>query len=324
MHTPQIFQYLDFRVFLGEWFAWKKEVDPGFSLRTFARVPDLGLSSSSFLSAVLKGRKNLSQGLRLKFGRALGLQAGELEYFELLVQFNQAKSADERNHYFAHLSKFHSSRARILDEPKYSFFSRWYYRVVWNYFALHQDQNNPAQIAKAVFPAISPSEADEAIRVLLELRLIKRLANGYAITDRHLATGKRFPGAEAARHQREMLQLALDNLERVPVEARQYNAMSFSISERGFGRIRERMDAFRAELRELVEADEGGDRILALSMQLFPCSRRESALSSPPAAPQARHPSGAPARSQAGRGGASSDTGNPEGFQGPAIAKTQL
>lgn len=307
---PQIFQYLDYRTFLSDWFAVKKGISPDFSLRTFARIPDLGLSSSSFLSAVIKGRKNLSQSLRLKFGRALGLQAGELEYFELLVQFNQSKSGDEKNHYFAHLSKYHSSRARILDESGSRFFSRWYYRVVWNYFALRQDQNNPAQIAKAIFPPISPSEADDAIRVLLDLRLIKRLANGYALTDRHLATGKRFAGDGAGAHQKAFLQLALDNLDRVPGEARQYNAMSFSISERGFGRIRERMDAFRAELRELVEADEGGDRILAMAMQLFPCSRMEMpALQGPGGQGPGWAGSG---KVGSGRGGASVDTGNPE------------
>lgn len=293
MESPQIFQYLDYRAYLGDWIKWKKGMDRAFSMRVFAKRPELSLSSSSFVSAVLKGRKNLSQALRLKFGRALGLQGGELEYFESLVQFNQSKSADERNHHLAHLTRHHSSRALILDDARHGLFSRWFYRVVWNWFALHQDQNNPAQIAKAVHPPISAAEADEAIRVLLDLRLIKRLANGYAVIDRHLSTGDRFAAPEAATHHREFLQLALDNLDRVPAESRRYDALTFSVSMKGFARVRERMDAFRAELRELVEADPGADRIMALSMQLFPCTRAEPATVRP-------------------KGGASVDSGNPE------------
>lgn len=293
MESPQIFQYLDYRAYLGEWIRWKKGRDPAFSIRVFAKRPDLALSSSSFISAVLKGRKNLSQSLRLKFGRALGLQGGELEYFESLVQFNQSKSADERNHHLAHLTRHHSSRARMLDEARHGLFSRWFYRVVWNWFAIHQDQNNPAQIAKAVHPPLTAAEAEEAIRVLLDLRLIKRLANGYAVTDRHLSTGDRFAAPEAATHHREVLQLALDNLDRVPAESRRYDALTFSVSPKGFARVRERMDAFRAELRELVEADPAADRIMALSMQLFPLSRAEPATARP-------------------KGGASVDSGNPE------------
>jgi uncharacterized protein (TIGR02147 family) len=276
MEAPIIYQYLDYRTYLGDWIRWKKVSERGFSLRSFVQVPELSLSSSSFLSAVLKGRKNLSQSLRLRFARALGLDGLEVEYFELLVQYNQSRTADERDHYFAQVSRHHSSRARPLEGAEYRLFSRWYLRVIWHWLALHQDQHNPAQIAKALQPAITPLEADEAIRALLELRLIKRLANGYEVGERHLATDRLFAAAEATPHQREMLLLALDNLDRLPAEERQYECVSFSVSGRGFDRIRARMDSFRSELRDLVEADPGGDRVMALSMQLFPCTRAEA------------------------------------------------
>lgn len=292
MKTPQIFEYRDYRAYLGDWIRWKKGIDPDFSLRTFAKHPDLRLSSSSFLSAVLKGRKNLSQSLRLRFGRALGLEAGELECFELLVQQNQSRSAEEKNHYSAHLSKYQSSRARLLDGEGRRFYARWYYRVVWNWLALHPDQGSPALIAKSLQPPLKTAEVEEALKALLDLGLIKRLANGYGVLDKHLAPERPFAGAEAMGHHKDILRLALDSLERVPAASRGYQALTFSISERGFGRIRERMDAFRSELRELVEADEGGNRVMALAMQLFPCS-----LSGPPGK---------------GRGGASADASNPE------------
>jgi len=65
VEAPRIFTYLDYRAFLEDFFAFRKSRDPEFSLRTFARLPGLALSSSSFISAVIKGRKNLSQNLRL-------------------------------------------------------------------------------------------------------------------------------------------------------------------------------------------------------------------------------------------------------------------
>ena len=73
VEPPRIFSHLDYRVYLKSFFAYHKSRDPGFSLRTFARLPGLALSSSSFISAVLSGRKNLSQNLRLRFARAMGL-----------------------------------------------------------------------------------------------------------------------------------------------------------------------------------------------------------------------------------------------------------
>jgi uncharacterized protein (TIGR02147 family) len=225
---------------------------------------------------VIKGRKNLSQNLRLRFGRAMGLEPAEMEYFELLIQFNQSKSEEERSHYQAQLARFHGSRARVLEEAGQRFFARWYYGVVWHYFGLHRDQSSPARIAKSLFPPLSAEQVEEAIRVLLELQLIKKLANGYGVNDRHLASGKAFRGAPARDHNKAFIKLALDHLERAPSAERHFNVTSFSISRRGFERIRKRIDALRAEVRELAEADGGGggtgDRIYALALQMFPCS----------------------------------------------------
>ena len=98
---PRIFTYLDYRTYLEDYFAHRKKRDPGFSLRTFAKSPELSLASSSFISAVIKGRKNLSQHLRLRFGMALGLDKAEMEYFQCLIQFNQSRTADEMAHFHA-------------------------------------------------------------------------------------------------------------------------------------------------------------------------------------------------------------------------------
>jgi uncharacterized protein (TIGR02147 family) len=278
--APRIFTYLDYRTFLEDFFLFRKTQDPEFSLRTFARLPGLALSSSSFISAVLKGRKNLSQGLRLRFGRAMALGPTEMEYFELLIQHNQSKSADEKAHYQAQLARFHGSRARVLQEGQARFYSRWYYAVVWHYFGLRQDHNSPARIAKSIFPPITPQQAEEAIRVLLELKLIRKLANGYAVIDRHLAAGKGLRGSAAREHHKEFVRLALDGIDAAPAKDRRFDVTSFSISARGRERVMERIDALRAEVRELAETDErgaGGSRVYALSLQLFPCSLEDGA-----------------------------------------------
>jgi len=289
--APRLFDFQDYRAYLAAHFAYRKSCEPEFSLRAFARHPELKLSSSSFLSAVLKGRKNLSQALRLRLGRALGLKPAELEYFESLVQANQGKSAEDRAHYRARLARFQGSRARALSESEYRFFACWWYAVVWHWIGLHPDQSNPARIAKSVRPQLEPAQAEEAIRALLDLKLIKKLANGYAVTERHLAAGPG-PGAEAARaHAREFLRLAQDDLERPAAGDSEYHVLSFALPARGRERLREKLDALRAEARELA-AEAGaagpGERVYALAWQFFPCSEGDGAPEGASAHPQAR------------------------------------
>jgi uncharacterized protein (TIGR02147 family) len=198
-----------------------------------------------------------------------------MEYFELLVQHNQSKSPEEKAHYQAQLARFHGSRARVLHEGQARFYARWYYGVVWHYFGLRQDENNPARIAKRIYPPITTAQAEEAIGVLLELKLIRKLANGYAVSDRHLAAGKGLRGAAAREHHRDFLRLAMAGIDAAPAGERRSSVTTFSISARGRERVMERVDALRAEVRELAESDARaaeGSRVYALTLQLFPCS----------------------------------------------------
>jgi uncharacterized protein (TIGR02147 family) len=269
---PLIFLYLDYREYLAAYFAFRKAGDKAFSLRAFAKRPELKLSSSSFLSAILSGRKNLSQNLRIRFGQALGLKLAEMEYFEILIQFNQSKSPDEKKHFFAQLSRYHAPKARVLQDTQHRFYAHWHYSVVWNIIGIRPDLSNPILIGKSLVPPLSAQQVEEAIRVLLELKLIKRMANGYAVIDRHLTSSKTFRGPLARQQYREFLQTAQTSIDLVPASERKLNLMSFSASTAAMTKIKERLETFRNEMRKIIDADSGEDRVYALAFQLIPCS----------------------------------------------------
>jgi uncharacterized protein (TIGR02147 family) len=271
--APQILQYLDYRDFLRDYSAHRKTVDPEFSQRTFAREAGLPASCSSLLPAVVKGRRQLSQNLRIKFGKAMRLGEREYRYFDLLVQFNQAKGMTEKNFFFAQLAKFRSSRARIVGETQFRFFSKWYYSAVWNYFGFEQKQRHPGIIAANILPPITPTQAEESIKLLLELGLIKKTASGYMVAERHIYTEKNVQALAARQHIQEMGALAMQVFETTPADQRQYNALMFSISKDGFQSIKDRIRSFQEELREIIDRDNKEDRVYTLTMQLFPNSK---------------------------------------------------
>lgn len=270
---PQLLQYLDYRDFLRDYCAFQKTIDENFSQRTFAREAGLPASTSSLLPAVIKGRRQLSQNLRIKFGKALQLGERESRYFDLLVQFNQAKGMVEKNFFFSQLTKFRSSRAQIVGETQYRFFSKWYYSAVWNYFGIDQKQRHPGIIAANIYPPLTPGQVDESIELLLELDLIKKTASGYTVTDKHIYTEKNVQAMAARRHIHELTGMAMEVFEKLPPENRQYNALMFSISGEGFKAIKERIRSFQEELREIIDRDGKEDRIYTLTMQLFPNSK---------------------------------------------------
>lgn len=274
--APQILQYLDYRDYLRDFYAHRKSIDPDFSQRTFAREAALPASCSSLLPAVIRGRRQLSQNLRVKFGKGMKLGEREFRYFDLLVQFNQAKGMTEKNFFFAQLAKFRTSRARIVGETQYRFFSKWYYSAVWNYFGFDQKTRHPGAIAARILPPITLSQAEEAIQLLLELGLIKKTASGYAVAERHIYTEKNVQAMAARQHVQELMAMAARVFPDLPADQRQYNALMFSISKDGFQAIKDRIRSFQEELREIIDRDRNEDRVYTLTLQLFPNSKAPS------------------------------------------------
>jgi uncharacterized protein (TIGR02147 family) len=270
---PKVQDYLDYRAFLNDFYEWKRVADPEFTQRVFAREIGLPASGSSMLPAILKGKRNLSQSLRVKFARALSLPERSSRYFDLLVQFNQAKGMEEKNHFFSQLSRFHASKAHVLQESQFEYFSRWHYSAVRTYFLMETRERDPSRIAAKLFPEVSAEKVAEAIKVLLELGLIKKTVNGYTVTEKHLTTPPDVRAEAARKHVHELSRLSLEVLDRAPPDLRQFNTLMFSVSPQGFTALKDRARSFLEEVREILDRDQGEDRIYTLNLQLFPNSR---------------------------------------------------
>jgi uncharacterized protein (TIGR02147 family) len=269
--SPRLLDYLDYRVFLTDWMAFQKERKSSFSLRAFTlRV---GLASASFLSAVLKGKKNLSDEVRLRLAAALGLGGEDEEYFHWLVQFNQAKDMDGKNYCFRQLQKFRGSRARKVGEGQYRFYSKWYYAAVWNWFGLHKKNRNLATIGQSILPAITVSQVEEAVQVLVECGLLRKVANGFEPCETHLTTEPEVASLAVKNHIVDLNRIAGELLDKVPAKDRQYNTLMFQVSGKGFETIKDRIRLFQEELRDILDHDQGEDRIYTLAMSLFPNSQ---------------------------------------------------
>ena len=84
-----IYEYIDYRSYLGDYFIERKKANPRFSHQLFAQKA--GIKSSGFVLHVIKGQRNLTKPVLLKISRALGLDSAQTDYFEDLVSFDRAK-----------------------------------------------------------------------------------------------------------------------------------------------------------------------------------------------------------------------------------------
>ena len=79
MRKPLVFEYLDYRSFLKDMYAYRKRRDPVFSYRYFSGKA--GFASPNFLKLVIDGQRNLSHTSMLKIAKGFGLKGNEMEFY---------------------------------------------------------------------------------------------------------------------------------------------------------------------------------------------------------------------------------------------------
>lgn len=269
---PDIFSYLDYRRFLHDLYAERKAKAKYFSYRYLAQKT--GLKSVGFFTWVLQGKRNLSPRLVLKFAEAFKLNRQETGYFELLVSYNQAKSHEEKKHYFDKIASLKRASAKVVDPASYEFYEKWYYSAIREVAGVQPFKDDFAKLGKSLAPPISAAEARRAVELLEKLGFIARDAEGrYQRKESTLTTGEGWKSVAIAHFQLQALDLARQALDRFPKTERDISTLTFSCSAETFAAIREKMKGWRQELAELVKNDPRPDGVFQLNFQAFPLSK---------------------------------------------------
>lgn len=275
-HTGiSIFEYLDYRKFLIDFYGFKKSVNKHFSHRVFARKA--GLTSSGYFSEIINGVRNLSKNKVAKFAKGLELEDKERAYFELMVRFNHADSNKAKQSLYEMMVAAMPTQIHQLKRSQLEYFSKWYYVAVRETLAIHAVRDDYAELAEKLHPSITPTQAKSAIRLLHELGLIEKDAEGFWRA-RHLSLlSKRDESAALLLRafQGEMIGKAREALETVPEGHRDISNITMSISGEGMERLKVMVADFRKRVQEFVQSDRNEDRVLQLNIQLFPLTRIE-------------------------------------------------
>lgn len=272
-----VFRYLDYRAFLAAYYRARKK--RGFSYRAFSRMA--GLGAPNYLQLVINGQRNLSAEMAARFARTCGLTGDAAQYFEQLVDFNQAQGADARNRAYQKLLAFgRYRRGHRLEVAHAAYHSKWFLPAIRELAVSRHFVEDPAWIASVLRPRIKPSEAKHALDTLLELGLLERDPHGRLRQgERVVSTGPQTQGLHITNYHAEMMGRATAAMELVPAAERDISALTFCVGPEGLARLKRRIQAFRRELIEMVEAEAERDQVVQLNLQLFPLSASTGATS---------------------------------------------
>ncbi|OGS37469.1 MAG: hypothetical protein A2293_11090 [Elusimicrobia bacterium RIFOXYB2_FULL_49_7] len=265
-----LFDYVDYREFLKDYYEFKKLTQAGFSHRYF--LAKAGLKGPNFLKNVIDRKKSLSSISIPQFAKALELNKKESEYFAALVLFNQAKQISRKQFYFNQLSEFATqSNAQQIQKNQMAYFSNWYNVVVREFIHCNFFTGDFEALAHALYPQITPRQAEKAVDLLLELNLIRKdNDNVFRLTSNIMTTGPEIKSMGVREYHRNMIEISKQAIDDIPLEKRYYRTITGSFSEDTFEKIKLEVDSARRKILALIESDQGPRKVFQINMQLFP------------------------------------------------------
>ncbi len=271
---PVVFDYLNYRLFLKDLFKEEKKKPTSQITHKFI-LAELGITSTGFMSNVVAGRKNLTHIQATKIAKILKFKKPEMQYFEILVYFTQAKTIEEKNEYFNRLVTLQKVKMKVIDKKKMSLFSKWYFVFVrellesYNYKGESAEENT--KFGQKLIPSIKGGEVKEAIEYLIQMVLIEKDVNGfYRPMNNAISTGDEVKSLHTAKFQLETMDMAKNALNKVDAKERDISCLSMSLSEDNFQLIKMEIQYFRKRLAKLAVEETNKQRVYQLNFQFFP------------------------------------------------------
>lgn len=269
----KIFEYLDYREFLQDYYRIRKEANSSFSLRAFS--DKIGFKAKDFISRVMQGEKNLSEQSIQKVASGLRLGKRESEFFAALVLFNQAETAEERNSHYAKMQEIlkivrFSESQHLMAHYQYQVYSDWRHLVVRSLIGMFGFSGDFKELGNRVHPKITPEQAKESVKLLESCGLISKKEDGsYELSQSAITTGNRTSKTALRGFHQKCLKLGADSIDRDQPSERNISGLTLGISKDGYERIVERINAFRKEIAFLAEEDQDADSAYQLEICFF-------------------------------------------------------
>ncbi|KMQ49511.1 hypothetical protein CHISP_3567 [Chitinispirillum alkaliphilum] len=265
-----IFDYTDYRHFLKDYYGEQKKEKPFFSYQYLA--DHCGFKSKTFIYKVIKGEKALTIKSALKIGKFMKLKKREMDYFEAILHFTNAKSSDDKNYYFKKVQAFtpkcHSAQLR---RNQYEYFNHWYNPVIRELVTILDWKNDYSVLANGIKPSISVWEARRSVKLLLDMDLIRVDKTGkYHQTDKAITTGNDVVSLAIHNYQRQTMDKAAEAIDTFERSERDISTLTVSVSPEGAEQLKKEIERFRKKIIALVSEDMPADRIYQINLQAFP------------------------------------------------------
>ncbi|MGL1903546.1 MAG: TIGR02147 family protein [Fibrobacterales bacterium] len=271
MATVSIYNYLNYRDYLRDYYNLNKRVNKKFSYRYF--LHKAGIQSPVFYQQIIQGKRNLTQSTREKFLQVMKLGRDEATYFKYLIEFNQGKTSSDKQKAYQQLLKMgHFVDPTILGKDFYAFYKQWYNESIRELICILPFTSYSA-LAKTLTPHITPKQAENSVALLLKLGLIEQNGTQFTLVDEIIRSGPDVHSMSIRAHNKKMLELGAQSIDRDGTHIRNISGITMGVSREAYEKINEELEYLYQKISGIIDSDTNPDRLYHLNTTLFPLSQ---------------------------------------------------
>ena len=163
-----------------------------------------------------------------------------------------------------------NAQVEPLEQEAYEVVSRWYYLAINELASCEDFREDYDWIAGRMLPPISPEEARQAIRVLIEHGVLERSEDGALVRSREVSTGTPDYGKRARTSiHRQLIAKGSDALEVMKRKDRWVFGITLALNRESFALVRERIANLRDEVIAIGNAEKSPEEVVQLNLQFF-------------------------------------------------------
>ncbi len=261
-------QYLEYRVFLHDFYEAKCATDDFFSFRYMARKVGM---DHGYLVKLLQQKVHIADGHIGRFTEFCGITGSDADYFKTLVHFNKSKNPEEVGFLFEKLLALAGVEFHSVEKDQFEFYSAWHHTAIRSLLDVMEFKSDIEELSKNLNPPVEAKQVAESVKLLERLNLIRKDEDGvYRPTHSLITTGDDLQASAVRKFQREMILLAAESLTRHPKEHRDISTVTIAVDVADLAEIKDRISALRQSIMKLSGKAVNPNAVFQLNVQLFP------------------------------------------------------
>ncbi|QDK47088.1 TIGR02147 family protein [Bdellovibrio sp. ZAP7] len=277
---PVLSDYMNYREYLADYYQYKRKASKG-SLRQYNYAvfsAAANIKSPNYLKMIIEGKRNLSEDMIGKFGKALGFNKEQTEEFRLLVNFTQATDPADRNIFLKKMSE-HRVGVKLktgeIDRKSFEKVPNW---VAWIVYAMVDQEGvsfDTASLKALLRGKASEDEIENSLAALIASGELRRDEKTGEIKKARSLTEspEDIPVALVRKLQSQLMYLGLESIYQDQPTDREFGTLTMSLTKSEFEEIKFKLRQMRKGLNKdnsIARMKSKGERVYQLNIQLFP------------------------------------------------------